>query len=244
MAGMYAVYHGPDGLKKIASRVHGLTRLFAKVITEHGYHLVSESYFDTLKIRARFTKEAIHEMAEKAQINLRYFDDEFIGVSFDETTTLSDVQNLLDIFVEANHSKRHNLSEKPEDLSLNWDSKFVRTSSFLTHPVFNTYQSEHEMLRYIKRLEAKDLSLCHSMISLGSCTMKLNATAEMIPVTWPVFGALHPFAPSNQTLGYKDIIDELTRDLSAITGFHTMSLQPNAGSSRRIRRFNGYSRIF
>lgn len=230
MAGMYGVYHGPDGLRKIAGRVHGITRLFAESITAMGYHVAHENYFDTLKIRARFTKESLHESLLQKKINVRYFDDEYIGISFDETHSLADVQELIDIFAHANHSHAVSVSEKSSEVTVTWPEKLQRSSNFMLHPVFNTYHSEHEMLRYIKSLEAKDLSLCQSMISLGSCTMKLNATTEMIPVTWPEFNQLHPFAPLDQTLGYQEIIEELDKDLSNITGFHKMSLQPNAGS--------------
>lgn len=230
MAGMYGVYHGPDGLKKIAGRVHGLTRLFADSITAMGYHVAHEHFFDTLKIRTRFTREILHDALVSKQINVRYFNDEYIGISFDETHTLADVQELIDIFAQANHSNAAKLSETPSEITVNWPEKLQRRSNYMSHPVFNTYHSEHEMLRYIKSLEAKDLSLCHSMISLGSCTMKLNATTEMIPVTWPEFNQLHPFAPLDQTQGYQEIIEELDKDLSNITGFHKMSLQPNAGS--------------
>jgi glycine dehydrogenase len=230
MAGMYGVYHGPHGLRNIAGRVHALTRLFAEAITSAGYHIMHPNYFDTLKIRGRFTKDAIHQECEKQQINLRYFDDEYIGVSFDETSTLTDVQQLLNIFTGANHSHHIDISQAEAEVDIQWPDELQRTSNFMLHPVFNSYQSEHEMLRYIKALEAKDLSLCQSMISLGSCTMKLNATSEMIPVTWPEFNAIHPFVPVNQVQGYMELIDELDKDLSEITGFYKMSLQPNAGS--------------
>ncbi|MBL7900870.1 MAG: aminomethyl-transferring glycine dehydrogenase [Bacteroidia bacterium] len=230
MAGMYGVYHGPEGLKNIAGRVHALTRLFAESITSVGYQIVHNQYFDTLKIRARYTKDTLQQECLKAGINLRYFEDEFVGVSFDETTTMADVQQLLNIFTAANHSHPINLDSHAGTMELQWPEPLQRKSNFMLHPVFNTYQSEHEMLRYIKSLEAKDLSLCQSMISLGSCTMKLNATTEMIPVTWPEFNNIHPFVPADQVQGYMEIIDELDKDLSEITGFYKMSLQPNAGS--------------
>lgn len=230
MAGMYGTYHGPDGLKKIAGRVHAITRLFAEAITTLGYTVINEHYFDTLKIRTRFTNSRIQELMDEKQINIRHISDEFIGISFDETSTLSDVQTLVNIFSEANHSHAVDVQKLNAEVSINWPQNLQRTSNFMLHPVFNSYHSEHEMLRYIKHLESKDLSLCQSMISLGSCTMKLNATSEMIPVTWPEFNALHPFAPLEQAQGYKEIIDELSKDLCEITGFHSMSLQPNAGS--------------
>lgn len=231
MAGMYATYHGPDGLKKIAGRVHAITRLFAEAISKAGYTLVNENYFDTLKINASSHLSAIRQSCEAAQINLRYFDGESIGVSFDETTTISDVQHLVDIFCKAAGTASVNVGEAAQKgIEINWPASLKRSSNFMLHPVFNSYHSEHEMLRYIKHLESKDLSLCQSMISLGSCTMKLNATTEMIPVTWPEFNGIHPFAPVEQAAGYAHIIDELSKDLCEITGFHSMSLQPNAGS--------------
>ena len=230
MASMYAVYHGPEGLKKIASRIHGLTRVFAKAIVDSGYTTENQTYFDTLRIPAQFAIETIKELAVQAEINLRYFDDSHIGVSFDETTTLQDVKDLVAIFCKANKSTPGNIDALAEGLELNWDAKFVRTSKYMQEDVFNLYHTEHDMLRYIKRLEAKDLSMAHSMISLGSCTMKLNATTEMVPVTWPEFNGLHPFCPVDQTAGYAEIFAELEKDLATITGFAGTSLQPNAGA--------------
>ncbi len=230
MASMYAVYHGPEGLKKIASRIHGLTRVFAKAIVDAGYTTENQTYFDTLRIPAQFAIETIKELAVQAEINLRYFDDSHIGVSFDETTTLQDVKDLVAIFCKANKSTPGNIDALAEGLELNWDAKFVRTSKYMQEDVFNLYHTEHDMLRYIKRLEAKDLSMAHSMISLGSCTMKLNATTEMVPVTWPEFNGLHPFCPVDQTAGYAEIFAELEKDLATITGFAGTSLQPNAGA--------------
>lgn len=231
MAGMYATYHGAEGLKQIAGRVHATTRLFADTLTKAGYNLLNQNYFDTLKINAQGNLNSIKQLCEASQINLRYFDNEHIGVSFDETTTVADVQQLVDIFCKAASKESINVTgEAQKGIDLNWPAQFKRSSNFMLHPVFNSYHSEHEMLRYIKHLESKDLSLCQSMISLGSCTMKLNATSEMIPVTWPEFNSIHPFAPIEQASGYSHIIDELSRDLCEITGFHSMSLQPNAGS--------------
>ncbi len=230
MASMYAVYHGPEGLKNIALRTHGLTRLFAEAITSVGYKVENETYFDTLRIRTRYTFEGIKELTEKAHLNIRYFDDYHVGVSFDETTTLEDVKVLIDIFCKANKSKIGNIDEMAEKLELNWSTPHIRTSSYLQYDVFNNYHTEHEMLRYIKRLEAKDLSMAHSMISLGSCTMKLNATTEMVAITWPEFNSLHPFCPIDQAQGYAEIFTELEHDLSVITGFQGTSLQPNAGA--------------
>ena len=228
MAGMYGCYHGPDGLKKIASRVHALASELARGIeaTSGVYKVKSEHFFDTLYIQVP-SAESIKALALAEGINLRYFDGEHVGVSVDETTTVADVEKLLAIFRKATDGAAVTVGQEaksriPETLK--------RSSNYMLHPVFNTLQSEHEMLRYIRGLESKDLSLCHSMISLGSCTMKLNATSEMIPVTWPEFNALHPFAPLDQVHGYMEIIDELSKDLCEITGFAAMSLQPNAGS--------------
>jgi len=228
MAGMYGCYHGPDGLKKIACRVHALASELARGIEATGslYKVLNQHFFDTLYIEVP-SAETLKSHAEAAGINLRYFDATHVGVSADETTTTEDINALLQLFSKSIGGNAVQLGDTAQSRI---PAALQRTSNYMLHPVFNTLQSEHEMLRYIRGLESKDLSLCHSMISLGSCTMKLNATSEMIPVTWPAFNALHPFAPSNQTVGYKEIIDELYRDLCEITGFAAMSLQPNAGS--------------
>ncbi len=228
MAGMYGCYHGPDGLKKIAGRVHALASELARGIEATGsaYKVVNQHFFDTLYIEVP-NANTLKALAEAAGINLRYFDATHVGVSVDETTTAEDANALLVIFAKAIDGKMQQVSDSAQS---HIPAALQRTSNYMLHPVFNTLQSEHEMLRYIRGLESKDLSLCHSMISLGSCTMKLNATTEMIPVTWPAFNALHPFAPANQAEGYKEIIDELDKDLCEITGFAAMSLQPNAGS--------------
>ncbi len=220
MAGMYAVYHGPEGLKKIALRIHGLARILEKGLTDAGIKQLNKNYFDTLKIEA--DANAIKAAAEKKEINFRYFADGTIGISLDETTTLADVNSILEIFKgkQASHTS----------VDVNWPAGLQRQSKYLTHPVFNSHHAEHEMLRYIKKLENKDLSMVHSMISLGSCTMKLNATAEMIPVTWPELGQMHPFAPSSQTEGYREMIVNLENWLKEITGFTGVSLQPNSGA--------------
>lgn len=230
MAGMYGVYHGPEGLKNIAGKVHGLTKVLNKALVQLGYNQSNSTFFDTLKVDQLSTTEVAQliAIAEKNEINLRNGGD-YIGVSIDETTELEDIQNLANLFAEAK-STSIDVTPLAENLSLDWDAKYVRTSEFMTHEVFHKYHIEHEMLRYMKSLENKDLSLVHSMISLGSCTMKLNATTEMIPVTWPEFNAIHPFAPRNQVDGYYEMLEELDRDLSEITGFAGMSLQPNAGS--------------
>ncbi|MDP2175332.1 MAG: aminomethyl-transferring glycine dehydrogenase [Bacteroidota bacterium] len=232
MAGMFGTYHGPEGLKKIAGKTHGLTKALAASLETIGFKQLNDTYFDTLLIDANGLTNAIKAEAVKNEINFRYFKNGNIGISLDETTETSDIFLIAQCFANATNKNItedtiHNLANNQE---LTWDKVFIRESNFMSHPVFQNYHSEHEMLRYIKQLESKDLSLCHSMISLGSCTMKLNATTEMIPVTWPEFNQLHPFIPDNQAEGYKAIIDELSRDLSEITGFAGMSLQPNAGA--------------
>lgn len=227
MAGMYATYHGPDGLKKIAQRTHAHAVSLDKSLSKiGGVNQLNKIYFDTLLVEVPST-EKLRELTEENGMNFRYISDTLVGISVDETTIESDVEAIMNVF---NQTFGANISTLKGELEPAITGDFVRQSPFMLHPVFNSYHSEHEMLRYIKRLEAKDLSLCHSMISLGSCTMKLNATTEMIPVTWPEFGNIHPFAPEDQTEGYIQILEELDRDLSVITGFYKMSLQPNAGS--------------
>jgi glycine dehydrogenase len=221
MAGMYAVYHGPQGLKKIAGRIHGLTKVLVAGIEAIGLKQVNENYFDTIKIEVA-NKESIQKKAEQAEINFKYFNSNHIGISLDETSTVGEVSAILEIL---GGSLKQKGTEK-----ISWPASLIRTSSFMTHPVFNTHHAEHEMLRYIKKLENKDLSMVHSMISLGSCTMKLNATTEMIPVTWAEIGNIHPFAPANQTLGYQEMITTLEKWLMEITGFTGVSLQPNSGA--------------
>lgn len=229
MAAAYGVYHGPDGLKAIAGRVHGLTQVLHKGLNELGYQVHSGNYFDTLKVSVP-NQGALRQLTADREINLRYFGDEWIGISLDETTTLKSIGTLLEIFAELQGVSSINLQKLSENLSLQWPDALVRKSAYLQYPVFNQYHTEHEMLRYLKRLENKDVSLTHSMISLGSCTMKLNATTEMIPVTWPEFGALHPFAPLEQAKGYQELFSNLENWLSEITGFAATSLQPNSGA--------------
>jgi glycine dehydrogenase len=225
MASMYGVYHGPKGLKGIASRIHGLANELSDALHANGLKQKNKHYFDTLLVEVPSADKALADCV-KAEINIRKVDDKHIGISLDETHTINDV-NLL---VAALTGKSSTL-KNPDTTTLNVPSVCVRTSDFMTHPVFNSHHSEHEMLRYIKYLESKDLSLCHSMIALGSCTMKLNATAEMIPVTMPGFGQLHPFIPRNQATGYTQIFEELSDYLKQVTGFPGMSLQPNSGAS-------------
>ncbi|WP_309897315.1 aminomethyl-transferring glycine dehydrogenase [Archangium sp.] len=230
MASMYAVYHGPRGLKAIAERVHGLTVLLARGLTKLGYGANYDNVFDTLRVEAAPPHiRTILAAAEAKGMNFRRIDERAIGLSLDEATRPSDVEAILAVFAGAK-PLGFTLDELGKDLKSTLPEGLRRSTPFLTHPVFNSYHSETEMLRYIRRLESRDLSLTHSMIPLGSCTMKLNATAEMIPVTWPQFGKLHPFAPSSQAAGYKVLFEQLEQMLANITGFAGVSLQPNAGS--------------
>jgi glycine dehydrogenase len=230
MAGMYGVYHGSTGLKAIALKIHGLTKILDQALQGMGFSQSNKTYFDTLHVEGLndYQMKSIAHAARSREINF-YYGEGTIGVSVDETTSLKDIQDIIDTFA-AEFDSAPRAETFAEGLELEWSSEFKRNSAFMTHPVFNSYHTEHEMLRYIKSLENKDLSLTHSMISLGSCTMKLNATTEMIPVTWPEFGAIHPFVPADQVEGYYDVIDELKRDLVEITGFADMSFQPNSGA--------------
>jgi glycine dehydrogenase len=230
VASMYAVYHGADGLTRIATRVHQLTTALAEGVRRIGLRVVHEDYFDTLRIGlgARSADDIIGR-AVTSGINLRRWSDSEVGVALDETTTASDITDLLALF-SASGAVGMSVDDLLAGSDPRYDERFGRTSAFLTHPVFNQYHSETELLRYIYRLQARDLSLVHSMIPLGSCTMKLNATAEMMPITWPLFNKLHPFAPVNQGAGYAQLFKELEADLAEITGFSAVSLQPNAGS--------------
>jgi glycine dehydrogenase len=229
MSAAYGIYHGPEGLKSIARRIHGLTKLTAAALDQLGFTVLHGQYFDTLQVEVGSFKKAIRKEAEANQVNFRYSEIDMIGISLDETDTWETVQQLVAIFEEVT-GKEVNLHEISEQIAWTLPESLTRASHFMTHPVFNSYHTEHEMLRYLKSLENKDLSLVHSMISLGSCTMKLNATTEMIPVTWPEFGHMHPFAPSTQTRGYQHMIEELGQWLCEITGFAGMSLQPNSGA--------------
>ena len=229
IAGFYAVYHGPEGLKRIAQRVHRLTFILAAGLESKGIKRLNEHFFDTLTLEVGGSQTAIIQSAEAAQINLRILGRGQLGVSLDETCNEATVLRLFDIFLGADHGldiatlDTHAL---PEGIP----AALVRRSAYLTHPVFNLHHSETEMLRYLKQLENKDLALNQSMIPLGSCTMKLNASSEMIPITWPGFAQLHPFAPAAQVQGYKAMIDELESWLCAITGFDAVCMQPNSGA--------------
>ena len=228
MAGFYAAYHGPKGLKAIAERVHGLSVSLAASLREIGYNVLNKAFFDTIEVDLGPLKDSIHKECIDHTINLNYQGDKAI-IAFDETVNFEDLKTLIRIFSKVKGIAGDQINVV-ENVSSSIPANLQRQSAYLTHPVFNSHHSEHEMLRYIKSLEAKDLSLCHSMIALGSCTMKLNATSEMIPVTWPEFGKIHPFAPADQVLGYYTVFDELNRWLSEITGFAAMSFQPNAGA--------------
>jgi glycine dehydrogenase len=228
MAAMYAVYHGPDGLKQIALRIAILTQTLSNELNELGFENCNTYYFDTLKIKTDAAK--IKTIAEKYQTNFRYFDDNHVGISLDETTTQKDILDIVYIFAGSLGKSEAGVSFDSEEELMNLPPFALRHTSYLTHPVFNTHHSESQMMRYMKQLENKDLSLNTSMISLGSCTLKLNAATEMIPVSWPEFSRIHPFAPRSQTLGYQYIIDELSNYLCKITGFDACSLQPNSGA--------------
>ncbi len=227
IASMYAVYHGPRGLRSIAERVQRLTSQLATGLEKLGFKITHRSFFDTVRIEVE-SSQLILEHAQKANCNLRQFGPHAIGVSFDETTSEGDVELLMSIF-RGTHVRDFE-DDKLDSSTFQIPAVARRNSKFLSHPVFNSYYTETEMLRYLRRLESRDLSLCHSMIPLGSCTMKLNATAEMFPISWPEFARLHPFAPPDQTGGYIDMCHDLEQWLAEITGFAAVSLQPNAGA--------------
>ncbi|MHC5010250.1 MAG: aminomethyl-transferring glycine dehydrogenase, partial [Planctomycetota bacterium] len=230
VASMYGVYHGPRGLERIALRIHRHTAMLAHGLAALGYHPGEDPYFDTLRVKVGAERRpALVAAAVARRINLRSIGEDALCVALDETTTLDDAKDLLAVFADG---KPVEMGE--DELLAAGDSThpphFARTSAYMTHPVFNTYHSETEFLRYVYRLQAKDLSLTTSMIPLGSCTMKLNATAEMIPITWPAFGKIHPFAPVSQAKGYLELFRQLEAMLAEITGFEAISLQPNAGA--------------
>ncbi len=230
MASMYAVYHGPEGLRRIAERVHGFAGVLAEGLRRMSYNLGSEPFFDTIRVWPdEHSGKRVLSLAQEHRINLRQFEDSSLGIALDEVTTTAEVQTLFEIF-----GGGRPVPFTVVDLAAKADYSFppalARSSKYLTHEVFNRYHSEHEMLRYMHRLESRDLSLVHSMIPLGSCTMKLNATVEMIPVTWKGFSRIHPFAPPDQTRGYQELFQQLESWLAEITGFSSISLQPNAGS--------------
>lgn len=232
MAGMYAVYHGEKGIKEISKDINDMAAFTAIELEKLGYKQLNKYFYDTLLIElpsaVNVSKLKIETVNK--EINLRYIDENHVGISFGETKTIEDINILLSIFAEAN-SKEYKAKDSYPSNANTLSEESTRKSSFLTQAVFNTYHSETEMMRYIKRLEIKDLSLNRAMIPLGSCTMKLNAATEMIPISWPEFGNIHPFAPINQAEGYMEMIEDLKHDLAIITGFDDISLQPNSGAS-------------
>ncbi len=230
MASMYAVYHGPDGIKTIATSIHEKTIRLAQGLKSLGYVIANEMYFDTLFIELPegITKVRIQELSEAKEINLRYHNSNHIGVSLDETVSRHDFDDLFSVFADAANPETS--PEIATEIESPIKGFFARESKYMQHPVFNSFHSETELMRYIKRLENKDLSLTHSMIALGSCTMKLNAASELMPITWPEWANIHPFAPHPQTAGYREMFEELKRMLCEITGFAGVSLQPNSGA--------------
>lgn len=229
MASMYAVYHGPRGLRAIAERVHSFASKLASGLQQLGFEIAHDEFFDTIRVElGDATNADILQCAERARCNLRPLGSHAVGISVDETTSDADIETLMSVF-RGTHVREFSDDELDSD-GFGIPQFAVRESDFLTHPVFNSYHTETEMLRYLRRLESRDLSLTTSMIPLGSCTMKLNATAEMFPVSWPEFAKLHPFAPESQTTGYRDMCEQLEHWLAEITGFAAVSLQPNAGS--------------
>jgi glycine dehydrogenase len=224
LAGMYAVYHGPEGVKRIATRIHALASAFAQAIKQAGMSIVHEQFFDTVLVNTEGQTEQIYQNALNIGYNLRKVDDNHIAIAFNETSDAADFGVLTQLFTGV-------AAQLSDDISLSLPASLLRTDAILTHPVFNRYHTEHEMLRYLKKLENKDLAMNHSMISLGSCTMKLNATSEMLPITWNEFANVHPFAPREQVGGYIEMIEGLQEQLKAITGFDAISMQPNSGAS-------------
>ena len=231
MAGFFGVYHGPEGIITIAERIHNIAAFLAQEIEKLGYKQLNQHYFDTIRLALpkHVMREDIEWLSLELEMNFRYFENGEVGISIDETTNLDDIEWIIEVFAKAANKKFQIAREYPEGFSI--DKKYRRTSAFMDEEVFNSYRSETEMVRYIKRLERKDISLTHSMISLGSCTMKLNAATEMLPLSWIEFNGLHPFIPKNQARGYHEMMEELRRDLSEITGMADISLMPNSGAA-------------
>jgi glycine dehydrogenase len=229
MAAMYVVYHGAEGLTDIAKRISLLTKTLATELQDEGFELQNENYFDTVTFKINDV-ENIRDISQKQQMNFHYQAENLVTISLDETTTRNDILDIINVFTSSIGNDTSFATFDNESALDNIPASLTRTSGFLLHPVFNSYHSETEMMRYLKMLENKDLSLTHSMIALGSCTMKLNAATELIPVSWPEFSKIHPFAPDNQTNGYAYVINELEKLLSTITGFAACSLQPNSGA--------------
>lgn len=226
MASMYAVYHGQEGIRAIAESVHGATAFIATSLKKLGYEINTKLFFDTIVVKADANN--VRALAEAKEINFRYINDQLVALSLDQTVEENDLNDIIAVFAEAKGVTANASAFEKQNLLKG--SFAARQSAFLTHPIFNTHHSESEMMRYIKRLENKDLSLVHSMISLGSCTMKLNAASELLPITWPEFASIHPFVPVEQAQGYTELIEALNKDLSEITGFARMSFQPNSGA--------------
>ena len=231
MAGMYAIYNGAEGIKNTALNIHSIAGFLNDELIKLGYNQENESYFDTLKIILpdKVNSSDIEKIALQKEINFYYINDKTVGISVDETTNINDVNDILEIFAIANDKEVERFNEISDEIF--FDRKFLRQSEYLKQDIFNKYHSETEMMRYIKKLERRDISLTHSMISLGSCTMKLNAASEMFALSWPEFGAIHPFVPQNQAQGYQQIFDELEKYLKEITGFEKISFQPNSGAA-------------
>ncbi|MEJ2613483.1 MAG: aminomethyl-transferring glycine dehydrogenase, partial [Ignavibacteriaceae bacterium] len=236
MAGMYAVYHGPEGIKRIAERIHDLTKTLDDNLKELGFDQTNENYFDTIRIEfnnnSKYQFNKIKDQALEKNINFRYINNNAICISLNETTGLNDIKEIVSIFSRSINSSfnEDKILSFAEGAKSSIPESLKRKSKYLQHPVFNSFHSETEMLRYLKSLENKDLSLTHSMIPLGSCTMKLNGTTEMLGITWKEFSNLHPFIPEEQAEGYKQIFNELEKDLAEVTGFDAVSLQPNSGA--------------
>ncbi|KAI0308887.1 glycine dehydrogenase, partial [Amylostereum chailletii] len=235
MSAMYAVYHGPEGIRRIAHKVHGLTQLLKTVVEGHGFKTVNDGFFDTLTLDVKAAvknADVVHSAAAALGVNLRRVDETHVGITLDESVGPIDFLRIANVFATSVHASTVTLDTVPTPATTpSIPQSLVRTSEFLPHPVFNKHHSETEMLRYIHHLQSKDLSLAHSMTPLGSCTMKLNSTSSMIPLTWPSFSSVHPFAPLDQVEGYLQVIKELEADLCKITGFHACSLQPNSGAA-------------
>ncbi|EPQ61428.1 hypothetical protein GLOTRDRAFT_10545, partial [Gloeophyllum trabeum ATCC 11539] len=235
MAAMYAVYHGPVGLRRIANKVHRFTQILKSSVESVGFKVVNEGFFDTLTVNVApldgVSADAVHNAALAAGINLRQVDAAHVGITLDESVTPRDLVDIINVFRTSASSPVLTVTDLTVPAELSVPAALQRNSKFLPHPIFNQHHSETEMLRYIHHLQGKDLSLVHAMIPLGSCTMKLNSTSSMIPLTWPQFSAVHPFAPKDQVKGYLQIIKELEDDLCKITGFHACTLQPNSGAA-------------
>ncbi|KAJ4485831.1 glycine cleavage system P-protein-domain-containing protein [Lentinula aciculospora] len=230
MAAMYAVYHGPVGLQRIAKKVHGFTQVFKNSVESFGYDVANKTFFDTVIVKVSNTKD-LHDISRAAGINLRHINDSYVGVTFDESVTADNLVDLINVFAAASSSSPVSLQQLQQPDAPAIPSSLERSSAFLPHQVFNKHHSETEMLRYVNHLVSKDVGLVHSMIPLGSCTMKLNSTSSMIPLTWDAYSCIHPFVPFDQVQGYHTIIKELEQDLARITGFHSTSLQPNSGAA-------------